>query len=136
MFAGNRLDRAARSRNAMFSLAALLGGIVLAGKLPAAEMKGRVVEVSGNVVKIELPTTEGVRVGDTVEIVEFLAEIQEEAHVAAGTVSEVRSDGVLVKIANSSAKVSVGQHARFAPARKSATKTAPRSPMAAAISRP
>ncbi len=140
MFAGNRLDRAARTRSAMFSLAALLGGIVLAGKLPAAERKGRVAEVSGNVVKIEVPKTDGVRVGDTVEIVEFLAEIQEEAHVAGGTVSEVRSTSVLVKIGDSPAKVSVGQQALFAAARKpaikSGIKSVPVSPMAAAISRP
>jgi TPR repeat protein len=132
MLAGNRLDRVARSCSVLFSLAALLGAIAFVGKLPAAEIKGRVVEVSSNVVKIELPKTAGVRVGDAVEIVEFLAEIQDQAHVATGTVSAVRSDSVLVKIGNASARVAVGQQAIFATTSKAAGKSVPVPPTAAA----
>src|SRR5580704_11302801 len=83
--------------------------------LAAGETRGQVVEVSGHSARIKLATTDGVKVGDRVEIVEVLAEIGDEAQVASGAVTKVEAGSVWMSIGEASGKVAAGQQARVVP---------------------
>src|SRR5580692_2238170 len=79
--------------------------------LAAGETRGQVVEVSGQSARIKLATTDGVKAGDRAESVEVLADVQEEAHVAAGVVTKVEAGSVWISIREASGKVAAGQQA-------------------------
>jgi TPR repeat protein len=82
------------------------------GPEAAEQIKGRVAEVSGLNAKILLSTTDGVSLNDAVEITEYLADIQEEAHVASAVVSKIQAGSIWVTVGRASGKVAAGQQAR------------------------
>ena len=84
-----------------------------ARSLLAREIKGKVAEVTGSTAKIATDSAGTVKVGDRVEIFEILPDIQEEAGVATGRVTQSIGGTVTVTLDPTSGAVAPGQHARI-----------------------
>ena len=100
------------SRPAWILVAASIAVMLLCQAAAAGEIKGKVVEAAGNTAKVSLDSIDAVKIGDSVEFFEFIAEIQDEAQVGTGVVAMIEAGKVTVTISQSSAKVAAGQQAR------------------------
>jgi hypothetical protein len=106
-----REKAAARGRTALFL--SILGLLVVIAQTSAQQLGGRVIEISGSLVKLKPDAGSAAKPGDKVEIFFEIPGLNEKALVATGLVTEVQKDFVLVKVDRSPGKIAVGQQATF-----------------------
>jgi TPR repeat protein len=81
--------------------------------LLAAEVRGKVVHVSGKEATIEVSPRAAVNVGNRVELFVILPDIGEEAHVAAGRVTKSGTGQVVATLDEATSQLAVGHEARI-----------------------